>query len=95
MRVRYTPRAFADREEIFAYIDKLSQSGARTVKRDIVRAIRRLEQFPRSAPATDEPGIHELIVPRRPYKVYYRTENDEVWIVHILDARRRPWKGGE
>jgi plasmid stabilization system protein ParE len=93
MRVRYTLRSFADREEIFGYIDKRSPSGARAVKRDIVRAIRRLEQFPRSAPATDEPGVYELIVPRRPYKVYYRIENDEVWLVHIRDARRRPWEG--
>ena len=71
MRVRYTPRSFADREEIFAYIENLSPNGAQAVKRDIVKAIRRLEHFPRSAPATDEPGVYELIVPRRPYKVYY------------------------
>jgi toxin ParE1/3/4 len=95
MRIRYTPRAFADREEIFAYVEKLSPNGAEAVKRDIVRAIRRLEYFPQSAPATDEPGIHELIVPRRPYKVYYRIENDEVWIIHIRDARRRPWLSPE
>lgn len=94
MRVRYTLRAFADREEIFNYIDQRSPSGAQAVKSDIVRAIRRLEWFPRSAPVTDEPAIHELIVPRRPYKVYYRIEGNEVWIVHIRDARRRPWEGG-
>jgi plasmid stabilization system protein ParE len=46
MRIRYTPRAFADREEIFAYIEKLSPGGARAVKSDIVKAIRRLEHFP-------------------------------------------------
>jgi toxin ParE1/3/4 len=91
MRVRYTPDAFADREEIFAYIEKLNPSGAQAVKRDIVRAIRRLEYFPESAPATDEPGVRQLIVPRRPYKVYYRIQNDEVWILHIRDARRQTW----
>jgi hypothetical protein len=42
-----------------------------------------------SAPATDEPGIRELIVPRRPYKVYYRIDNGEVWIIHIRVARRQ------
>ncbi len=93
MRVRYTRRAFADREEIFEYIEKRNPDSARAVKADIVKAIRRLEQFPRSAPATDEPGIFELVVPRRPYKVYYRVENSEVWIVHIRDARRKPWQG--
>jgi len=93
MRVRYSPRAFADREAIFAYIDQRSPRGARAAKRDIVKAIRRLERFPRSAPVTDEPGVYELIVPRRSYKVYYRIEANEVWIVHIRDARQKPWEG--
>jgi plasmid stabilization system protein ParE len=32
MRVRYTPRAFADREEIFAYLDERNPRVAREVK---------------------------------------------------------------
>jgi len=93
MRVRYTPRAFADREAIFDYLEKRSPQGARVVKQAIENSIRRLEQFPYSAPLTDESGAHELIVPRRPYKVYYRIVGDEVWIVHIRHAARRPWTG--
>jgi toxin ParE1/3/4 len=93
MRIRYTPRAFADREAIFEYIEKRSSQGASVVKRAIDRAIRRLEDFPESAPATDEPGVRELIVPRQPYKVYYRIANNEVWIVHIRHDARRPWQG--
>ena len=43
------------------------------------------------APETDEPGIRELTIVRYPYKVYYEVAEDEVWVVHIRDARRRPW----
>ncbi len=93
MKVRYSPRAFADREAIFAYLDQRSPQGARNVKRAIVNAIRLLGPHPRMAPLTDEPGVHELIVPRRPYKIYYRIKGEEVWIVHIRDARRQPWEG--
>lgn len=93
MRVRYTPRAFADREAIFDYLQKRSPQGARNVKRAIVQAIRLLASHPRMAPLTDEPGIHELTVPRRRYKVYYRIEGENIWIIHIRDARRRPWEG--
>jgi toxin ParE1/3/4 len=93
MRIRYAPRAFADREAIFDYLEKRSPQGARTVEQAIETSIRRLESFPFSAPATDEPGVRELIVPRLPYKVYYRVMGDEVWIVHIRHAARRPWKG--
>ena len=93
MKVRYSPRAFADREAIFAYLDQRSPQGARNVKRAIVNAIRLLGPHPRMAPLTDEPGVHELIVPRRPYKIYYRIKGEEVRIVHIRDARRQPWEG--
>jgi hypothetical protein len=48
------------------------------VKQAIENSIRHLELFPYSAPATDEPGVHELIVPRRPYKVFYRVVGEEV-----------------
>ena len=92
MKVRYSPRAFADRDAIFAYLEERSAQGARAVKRAIVRAIQLLASHPLMAPLTDEPRVHELNVPRRPCKVYYRIEREEVWIVHIRDGRRRSWK---
>jgi toxin ParE1/3/4 len=92
MRIRYTPRAFADREAIFDYLDRRTPKGARTVAGAIENSIQRLELFPYSAPATDEPGIRELIVPRLPYKVYYRVVGEEVWIIHIRHAARHPWR---
>ena len=95
MRVRYSPRAFADREAIFAYLEERSPQGARNVKRTIVNAIRLLGSHPHMAPLTDVSGVRELSVPRRPYKVYYRVERGEIWIVHIRDARRKPWQGDE
>jgi hypothetical protein len=51
--------------------------------------------FPLMAPPTDEPGILELSIVRYPYKVYYELKGDEeVWIIHIRDTRRKAWKGG-
>jgi plasmid stabilization system protein ParE len=66
MKIRYTALAFAEREAIFEYINERSPLGAVAIKRAIERAIRRLERYPYSAPATDEPRIHELIVPPTP-----------------------------
>ena len=93
MRIRYTPRAFADREAIFDYIEERSPKGALAIKQAIENSIKRLEDFPYSATATDAYDVRELIVPRRPYKVYYRVVEDEVWIVHIRHSARRPWLG--
>jgi toxin ParE1/3/4 len=92
MRVRYLPRAFAEREAIFAYLDQRTPQGARNVKRAIVHAIRLLADFPMLAPETQERGTCELSIARYPYKVYYRIQGEEVWIVHIRDARREPLK---
>lgn len=88
MRVRYTSRAFAEREEIFEYIGKRSTHGARSVKQMIAYAIRRLAQFPYSGHATSDRGVYELSITKYPYKVYFLVESDEVWIVHIRHTAR-------
>jgi hypothetical protein len=41
------------------------------------------------APATD---VLELLIVEIHYKVYYELNGDEeVWIIHIRDTRRKPW----
>ena len=44
MRVRYTPRAFLEREAIFDYLEERSPKGALNVQRAIARTIRALHQ---------------------------------------------------
>jgi toxin ParE1/3/4 len=91
MRVRYTKRAFIDREAIFDYLAECSPNGALNVRRAIVQTIRRLEGYPDLGRRTEVAGVRELVVPRYPYKIYYRVEREEIWLLHIRDARRRPW----
>jgi plasmid stabilization system protein ParE len=45
------------------------------------------------APATEMPGVRELSVSRFPYKIYYELRGDEICVLHIRHARRRPWTG--
>jgi toxin ParE1/3/4 len=89
MRVRYTRRAFTDREAIYDYLDERSPKGAVSVQRAIVHTIRALEAHPRPGQLTNFADIHELAVPRYPYRV----DVDEIWILHIHDTRRRPLRG--
>lgn len=91
MRVRYTPLALLDLEAIYAYLDERSSSAARKVKTAIEQKISALADFPLMAPQTDETGIRELSIVRYPYKVYYEVSGEEIWILHVRDARRRPW----
>jgi len=91
MTIHYTRRAFADREAIFDYLAERSPKGALSVQRAILKSIRALEAHPGLGRLTDFADVRELVVPRYPYKVYYRIEGREVWILHIRDTRRQPW----
>jgi plasmid stabilization system protein ParE len=91
MKVRYTPRAQSDLDSIFSYPDDQAPNAALAVKNGIVRRIALLGTFPLLAHMSEMSGVHELTIVRYPYKVYYEVHNDEVWVLHIRDARRRPW----
>jgi toxin ParE1/3/4 len=94
MRVRYTPRAFADREAIFEYLDKRNPRAAREVKAFIDKRIDSLEHFPERHRLIKELNVRALWHGRYPYIVYYHVGKDEVSIIHIRHAARRPWQGG-
>jgi len=90
MKCRYTLRAHGDLDAIFTDLDQRNATAAQSVKDLIERRISRLGMFPLMAPATDEPGILELSIVRYPYKVYYELRGDEeVWVIHIRDTRRK------
>jgi plasmid stabilization system protein ParE len=89
MKVRYTLRAYNDLDAIYLYLDQRSPAAAQAVKRTIERRIRQLADLPFLAPMTEEQGVYGLTILRYPYKVYYRVEDDEVWVLHIRHTSRR------
>jgi len=91
MKVRYTPRAQADLDAVYTYLDQRTPSAALAVKQLIERRIASLADFPHAASITDEPGVRELTIVRYPYNVYYEVSGEEVWILHIRHTARRPW----
>ena len=93
MRVRYTPRAFADREEIYTYLDHRNPRAAREVKSFIKQRIASLADNPSRSPLIKELGVHAHWLGRYPYIIYYRIVENEVWIVHIRHVTREPWRG--
>jgi plasmid stabilization system protein ParE len=91
VRVRYTPRAFADREEIFDYLDRRNPRAAREVQAFIIKRIAELGDIPVRHRMIARLGVHALFLGRYPYIVYYRVGRDEISIVHIRHVARRPW----
>ncbi len=93
MRVLYTPRAFADRDTIFDYINRRNPRAAREVKAFIEKRISELGDLAIRHRVIQKLGVHALWLGRYPCIVYYRVGRDEVAIVHIRHAARRPWEG--
>lgn len=83
MRIRITPRAFADLEAIRLHIEQNNPDAAWAVASFIRRSIRTLEDFPRQGRATKEPSIRRLVVKNYPYIIYYRVSERFVSIITI------------
>jgi toxin ParE1/3/4 len=93
MKVRYTPRAFSDREAIFSYLESRNPAAAQTVASLIARRIRELAERPFKGRKTDRVGIYTLWVAPYPYRIFYSIQEDDVVILHIRHTSRRPWAG--
>jgi toxin ParE1/3/4 len=91
MRVRYTLRAFADREQIFEYLNARHPQAARAILDLIKRRINELSDHPFKGRRTDRPGIYTLWIAPHKYRVFYRIDGDDVVIIHIRHTSRRPW----
>ena len=93
MRVRYTPRARGDIEDIFQYIAERNPVGARNVLRAIYAGIDYIAENLQGSMRTDEPGARVKIVSRYRYKIFYRIEGDTIEIIHVRHGSRRAWRG--
>ena len=90
MKIRYTPTAFAQLEEIIAYITVHSPQGAARVYARVHRVIGLLCDFPFSGMQTDDPRIRRVVTTPYPYLVYYEVTAGEVVIHAIRHGARDP-----
>jgi plasmid stabilization system protein ParE len=69
MKVRYTPRALADRERIFDYLEARNPQAAGKVVGLIVRQIAELGEAPYKGHPASRGGIFTLWVTPYPYRI--------------------------
>jgi toxin ParE1/3/4 len=91
MKVRYTKRAFADREKIFDYLDQRNPQAARAVVGLIHQRINQLGDHPHKGRRTNKPNIYTIWIAPYRYRIFYRIDGDEVVILQIRHTSRRPW----
>lgn len=95
MKVRYSPRALAQLEEIHKYIAEYNPRAAAAVVARIQDLCEKLGEFPGMGAATDHPGVRMVPVVRYPYLIFYVVvaQSSEVRILRIRHGRRRPLPG--
>jgi toxin ParE1/3/4 len=90
MRVRYTANAVAELEEILAYFTERNPAAAASVASQIEAQIKLLGRFRFWAlPNTSQARMRT--VPRYPFLIFYTVKADEVLVLGIRHAARRPW----
>ena len=94
-KVELTPQAFADIEDIRAYLIERSPKGADNVRRAIVATLERLSAHPMLGQDRPELAVRAIGVPRYRYTIYYRVVSGEVQVIHVRDDRRQPLKFGD
>ena len=87
----FTPTARAQFLSAIAYIRRDKPSAATRFRQRAEKSLKRLLEYPESSrpiPEFPEMPHRELIVP--PYRLFYRVENEIVWIVAVWHGAQLP-----
>lgn len=95
MKLRYTRKAAAELQEVLAGIAEHSTQGAHRVRNAIRQAVDLLGEHPRSGRMINRHGLRRTVVVPYPYLIFYEVRNDEVVIIGVRHAARRPFSTPE
>jgi plasmid stabilization system protein ParE len=90
VKLRYTPRAAAELDEVLAYIEARSPQGARRVQRRIQVIINLLLQHPHAGQLTNKGRLRRMIASPYPYLIFYQATEDQIVIHGVRHSARRP-----
>ena len=91
MRIRWTPAAAADLDEIHAYLVEHHPQLAQSTILKLYNGIRSLKDSPHRGRPGREEGTRELLFGRLPYVAAYRVKQQTIEVLHIHHtARQRP-----
>jgi toxin ParE1/3/4 len=90
VRLRYTPRALAELDEILTYIGERSPQGAQRVQARIQAVIDLLMKHPKSGHATSNPNLRRIVAAPYPYLIFYRAAQEEIIIIGVRHSARDP-----
>ena len=91
MKVRYSPRALAQLEEIHAYITEDNPRAAAAVVRRVETIALLIGQHPALGRPSDLADVRAMSVRPYPYVIFYKVfeDRDQVRILRVRHTRRR------
>ncbi len=89
MNIRYSRRALSQLASVYEYLQGRNRSAAENVTASIRSTIARLREMPQLGKPTDESDVHVIIEPEYLYRVFYRLEGQEVFVIRILHRRQK------
>jgi addiction module RelE/StbE family toxin len=90
MKVVFTKPALAELDAIAAYLSERNPAAAASVVAHIERIATQLSRFPLMGHPKYKPGVRMIPLRRYPYLIFYAVETDEVRVLSIRHAARRP-----
>jgi len=90
MEILWTEPAMQDVEVIYEYIAEHNENAAEIVETSILKAVKRLTEFPRRGRPGRRTGTRELVISDLPYTVVYK-ESDVITVLRILH-QSQDWK---
>ena len=90
MPLRFTAEAFADLNELDAYLAERSPQGLRRVTAAIKEVFIQIEHHPKIGRATQDEGLRVTVEPHYGYIIPCLLAKDAIWILRVYNARRAP-----
>ena|SRR5712691_12840540 len=94
MKVEYSRRATADLHKVSTDSRAFGEMVVADVEVRIREIITQISEHPKGKPPViQRPGVHVAALVRYPYKIFYRTLEDRIRILHIRHTSRHVWEG--
>lgn len=96
MKVRFTPTGRAQFFDAVNYILRDNPSAAARFREKAEKALSRLQTYPESGrliPEFPDLPFREVIV--RPYRFFYKIDNDTIWVIAVWHAAQLPEEPGD
>jgi plasmid stabilization system protein ParE len=90
LKLRYTPTALAELDEILTYLAKRSPQGARNVQRRIQTVVGLIAEHPGLGRRTSRPNLRRMVALPYPYLVFYEVTEEDVVVIAVRHGARDP-----